>query len=126
LIEYQMNGAAVSAAAWIATPGAGFKVVGSGDYNGDGKSDILFWADATGALLQHQKDGFATSAAAWMPVLQDPAWNVVGNDDYNGDGKSDILLGNATTGGLIEYQMNGMTTSAAAWIASPGAGWMVQ
>ncbi len=70
----------------------------------------------------HQKDGFATTAAAWTPTILDTAWNVVGNDDYNGDGKSDILMGNATTGGLIEYQMNGSAVSAAAWIASPGAG----
>ncbi len=125
LIEFQMNGATVLGAAWIDSPGAGFQVVGSGDYNGDGKSDILFRMEANGALLQHLKDGFTTTAAAWLPIMQDPNWTVVGNGDYNGDGKSDILMGNATTGGLIEYQMNGSAVSAAAWIASPGAGFKV-
>jgi hypothetical protein len=95
------------------------------DFNGDHKSDILFRANASGALLQHQKDGFATTTAAWMPVLQDPAWTVVGTGDYNGDGKSDILLGNASTGGLIQYQMNGSAVLGAAWIGSPGAGFKV-
>ncbi len=95
------------------------------DYNGDGKSDIVFRATGSGALLHHQKDGFATTSAAWLPVMQDPNWAVVGNGDYNGDGKSDILLGNATTGGLIQYQMNGSAVSAAAWIGSPGAGFKV-
>jgi serralysin len=95
------------------------------DYNGDGKSDIVFRASGSGALLQHQKDGFATTAAAWLPILQDPAWTVVGTGDYNGDGKADILIGNASTGGLIQYQMNGNAVSAAAWIGSPGAGFKV-
>jgi hypothetical protein len=100
-------------------------VVGNGDYNGDGKSDILFRSDASGGLLMHQMNGFAVTSAAWAPTILSTAWNVVGNDDYNGDGKSDILMGNATTGGLIEYQMNGAAVSASAFIASPGAGWVV-
>jgi hypothetical protein len=95
------------------------------DLTGDGKSDILFRSSTSGALLMHQKDGFATTTAAWMPVLQDPNWTVVGTGDYNGDGKSDILMGNATTGALIQYQMNGSSVLGAAWLGTPGAGFKV-
>jgi hypothetical protein len=71
-------------------------VVATGDYNGDGKSDIFFrktdgtnyvWhvngAVISGGLLQVVSQGLLPSV--------DSTWTLVGQGDYNGDGKSDVF-----------------------------------
>jgi hypothetical protein len=37
-----MNGLSVSAMTTLSDPGASWKAIGTGDFNGDGKADILF------------------------------------------------------------------------------------
>jgi hypothetical protein len=72
-----------------------FKIVGTGDFNGDGRSDIL-WRNVNGTLtnwLGTGNGGFSenTSAISQNVAL---AWKVVGTGDFNGDGRSDVLWRN--------------------------------
>jgi hypothetical protein len=67
---HQMNGFAVSSAAWAPTIlNSAWNVVGNDDYNGDGKSDIVLRDSGTGATLQYQMNGAAVSNVAWLPNL---------------------------------------------------------
>ena len=61
----------------------------SQDFNGDGKSDILFKQD-NGAynIWLMSKDGKIGTTF----VMGDRGWNAEGVGDFNGDGKSDILF----------------------------------
>src|SRR5436305_1801447 len=56
-----MNGATVLGRTTVGNPGADWHIMGSGDYNSDGKSDIL-WQDASGAVGLWVTDG--TSAGS--------------------------------------------------------------
>jgi hypothetical protein len=89
--------------------GNDWQIVGIGDFNGDGRADIL-WRHTDGLLtdwLGTANGGF-TSNGAIFTVLVDPAWSIVATRDFNGDGRSDILWRH-TSGTLSDWlgQTNG-------------------
>lgn len=67
-------------------------VVGTGDFNGDGRDDML-WRSSTGLVI----DWLGTSSGGFENNHQNTAvavsldWAVVGTDDFNGDGRDDVL-----------------------------------
>jgi hypothetical protein len=73
-----------------------WKIAGIGDFNGDGKSDLL-WRNASSGLNVIWQSGDAAQSQAVVAVT-DLNWKVAGTGDYNGDGKDDILWRNAGTG----------------------------
>ena len=72
-------------------PGPSWQIKGTGDFNGDGKSDILWQgSDGTPAIwLMNGSTVLANGAAG--PFNPGPSWQIKGTGDFNGDGKSDIL-----------------------------------
>jgi hypothetical protein len=73
---------------------AGWKVAGSGDFNGDGRSDLLLRNDngSVTEWLGQANGGFSWNSAATYALAT--SWKVAGTADYNGDGRSDVLLRN--------------------------------
>jgi Ca2+-binding RTX toxin-like protein len=95
-----------------------------GDYNGDGKSDILIRNNSTGMLWQYQLNGTAITGQGLVGGTG-VDWQVVGNGDYNGDGKSDILIRNDSTGMLWQYQLNGTAITGQGLVGGTGVDWKV-
>ena len=98
-------GGAPSACA-SATDVAGTGTLGSNthDFNGDGKSDIL-WRDTAGDVgMWLMNGGQILQGAAFNSVGTN--WSIVGQRDFNGDGKSDILWRD-TVGDVGMWLMNG-------------------
>ncbi len=67
----------------------------NGDFNGDGRSDILWRNLSTGANTIWRSANSATQQA--VPAVP-TVWRVVGSGDYDGDGRADILWRNLSTG----------------------------
>ena len=76
-------------------------VVASGDFNGDGKADIL-WRHLSGVYAEWQ--GSATGKLNNVGgVMAAAGGAVVGSGDFNGDGREDVLVRSATTGALTTW-----------------------
>jgi hypothetical protein len=77
-------------------------VVGTGDFNGDGTSDIL-WKNVDGQLLiWHMREGRNVGS---ISLGGDPGYEVKAIADTNGDKIADIVLHNASTGDVVVWQM---------------------
>jgi hypothetical protein len=74
---------------------ASWTVSGIGDFNGDGRDDILF-RDANGVIFDYlgtASGGFTANTSNLYTDIAD-AWHVSGVGDFNGDGRDDILFRN--------------------------------
>ena len=93
-------------------------ITGSNDFNGDGKSDIL-WLNDYGSIALWQMNGATvTSGNLTSTPSIDPSWNNTGTGDFNGDGKSDILWRN-TSGAVAIWQMDGATVTSSNLTSTP-------
>ena len=90
-----MNGTNIIASAGSPQPGPSWHAIGTGDFNGDGKSDIL-WQNTSGQAAIWEMNGTNIIASPALSPKPGPSWKAVGTGDFNGDGKSDILWQNTT------------------------------
>ena len=98
----------------LASLGAGspWQIVGAPDLDGDGKSDLLFWNDATGDVSYWSTDlanSHVNTVYGSFSQVADTSWHLVGSEDTNSDGHSDYIWWNASTGEVSRWLMNGMT-----------------
>lgn len=95
------------------------------DFNGDGRSDILWRNTNSGGVIEWFINGTAVIGSG-SPGTAAAPWTIVGSGDFNGDGNSDILWLNTATGDAVIWLMNGTTVIGT---GSPGAAvapWSVQ
>ena len=101
-----------------------WSIVGTGDFNGDGKSDIV-WRDNNGNTvdLAHERSNVfeRPQALGNMPTT----WSIVQTGDFNGDGMSDLLWRD-TTGNTAMWFMNGVTVASTAGVGKIPTIWTVQ
>jgi hypothetical protein len=82
------------------------------DFNGDGKTDILWRNKVTGQNVVWFMNGAAFSSYSLIDAVADTNWQIVGTGDFNGDGKTDILWRNKSTGQNVLWLMNGAAFSS--------------
>jgi hypothetical protein len=108
-------------------PGLDWTIQRVGDFNRDGKSDILFrdtdgtvaiWFMNGGTILNQ---AFPTPTPGVPPGLD---WTIQGTGDFNHDGKSDILWRD-TDGTVSIWFMDGGTLAAQAYPGDPGLDWSI-
>src|SRR5207248_1484556 len=94
----------------------------TGDFNGDGKFDIL-WQNDGGQAGIWLMNGTTLVSATNVGPNPGPAWHVKGTGDFNGDGKSDILWQNAD-GSAGVWLMDGTNLVLGTNVGSnPGPAW---
>lgn len=100
--------------------GAGWKVVGVGNFNGDGISDLV-WQQQSDSLVELQYMSGVTPVGGGV-ITNSPfgaGWNVVGVGDYNRDGQADLIYQRGD--GMTEVQyLNGLTPVGGGILASSG------
>jgi hypothetical protein len=112
-------------APWPSNPGPSWKVKGDGDFNDDGRSDIL-WQNLDGAAGVWLMNGLTATAMSTVGTNPGPSWQIKGTADFNFDGKADILWQNLDgTPGI--WLMNGFSVLASGTVGTnPGPAWQVK
>ena len=77
-----MNGAAVTSEVALGNPGPTWQIKGTGDFNGDGKSDIL-WQNNDGTAGLWMMNGAAVTSEVALGNLG-PTWHIEGTGDFSG------------------------------------------
>ncbi|MCW3095462.1 MAG: hypothetical protein JWL77_1080 [Chthonomonadaceae bacterium] len=89
------------------TPVSGWKVVGIGDFNGDGKSDLVFQNQTTNAIALWYMNGSHVQSGDSLAYIPPVGWKVVGVGDFNADGASDLVFQDQATGKIAIWFMFG-------------------
>ena len=127
-VVWFMDGATMSNWSWILpeVPDTNWQIVGTGDFNSDGKTDILWRNKSTGQNVVWFMDGVAYGSYAWLLEVADLNWEIVGTGDFNSDGKTDILWRNKSTGQNVVWLMNGTTYGSYTWLPDvPDTNWEI-
>src|SRR5205085_2245431 len=116
-----MNGTAMTAGQSIIGAGTGWSVIRTADFDGDGKSDLL-WRHTDGRHAIWLMDGVTIKGTA--QILNAGNWTATHTPDLDGDGKADIVWENID-GRVAVWLMNGTAMSSGTGIQNAGTGWSV-
>ena len=100
---------------------APWRDAGVGDFDGDGKSDVLWRHKGTGQIAIWLMDGLnvkSNSGLVSKQVANSSQWKVSGIGDFNGDGKSDILWRHSINGYTAIWLMNGLEHTVSSGLTS--------
>ncbi len=103
----------------VGTTPTGFKPVRLGDFDGDGKADILFRNSSTGQLKLWLMNGITISSQVDMPAV-DATWELFATADVNGDGVADIIF-KKPDGTLVIWLMTAGAAGQPTVITNAGA-----
>ena len=93
-----------------------WQVAGIGDFDGDGRADVLWRNSSTGENYMYLMNGTAIAGEGYIRTVVDQAWQVAGVGDFEGDGKADVLWRNSSTGENYMYLMNGTAIAGEGYI----------
>jgi hypothetical protein len=103
----------------------GWALAGTGDFNGDGHSDILWRNSTSGQLVIWLLNGTSVVGAGSPGSAANP-WAIAETGDFNGDSKSDILWYNTTTGQLVVWLLNGTSVVGGGSPGGAASPWVIQ
>ena len=119
LYSWDLNGASLVNQGFLTPSSVGldWKLRGSGDFNGDGKPDLVWQNVTTGQVLCWFMDGTTMFDTTWFyPGSVGLEWQIASVRDMDGDGHPDILWVNVNTGQVLCWYMNGTTMIRMNWI----------
>ena len=108
----------------VSSASPSWAIQGSADFNGDGKSDILWRDTASGAVGIWIMDGPAMLGAT---VVANPGlgWQTEGVGDLDGDGRADIVFRETPSGAVAVWFMDGATLLHATVVGNAPLDWAI-
>ena len=124
---WPMDGALPLDEVYVSTVSTDYDIVGTGDFDGDGKSDILWRHTTLGDVWVWLMDGATLTPGGQVYIDRvDPGYVVKGVGNLDANGKADIVWHHATTGEVWAWPMNGTTRVSEAWVANvPDTGYRI-
>ncbi|MEI6209246.1 MAG: FG-GAP-like repeat-containing protein [Desulfuromonadales bacterium] len=118
----------ISGGALIHTePDTAWRIVATGDVNGDGTTDLIWWNNKTGAVYGMFISGGAVSGGGLIhtePNVTD--WRIVACADFDGDGKADLLWWNSKSGTLYQMLIDGIAIKSQSVVhVEPDINWRI-
>lgn len=84
----------------------------TGDFDRDGKPDLLWRNTSSGLNSIRSMNGFVFGPVSGLPTVPGPDWEIAGSGDFDGNGTPDILWRNRTHGFNSIWLMNGLSVSS--------------
>ena len=110
----------------VATAALTAAVPKKNDFNGDGKSDILYTKASTSAVWEDQMFNSSRTASALVHLPASKNFVMVATGDVNLDGKADIFWRNTVTGDVWLQIMDGLSVVTTTKIATePNLDWQI-
>lgn len=112
------------------TPDLDWNIVGAGDFNSDGKKDLVWQHRSTGMIGVWFMNGRAmtTTGVTNPDRASDLGWRIVGVADFNWDNKPDLLWQHQATTQIAIWYMDGLNLTSAL-LTSPSSpsdyGWQI-
>ena len=97
-----------------------------GDFNSDGKSDLVWRNQATGQNTIWLMNGTTVVSSVETTPVPDANWQIVATGDFNSDDKPDLVWRHQPTGHTLIWLMNGTTVvSSVETTPVPDANWQI-
>ena len=111
----------------VGTLPATWVIAGTGDLNGDGKTDIVLRNTDDGSVGAWLGNGLRLGSTGVIAGAVPAAWVIVGVGDLDGDGKADIVWRNTDTGDVAVWQGNGANapTTTGVIVGTLPAAWVI-
>lgn len=90
-------------------------MIGSGDVDGDGKTDIVWWNHESGDVAVWLMDGMTRVANLYIGRVADTGWRVSAIGDFDGDGRADLAWHNID-GDVALWFLDGATVIGGAYL----------
>jgi hypothetical protein len=107
-----------------AMPDLNWRLAGAGDFNGDGKADLLWRHALSGRNVCWIMDGLARVSGTFLnpDTVADTQWQMAGVADFDSDGKPDILWRHQVSSRLVVWIMNGVVRTTGLFTDPPALG----
>jgi len=128
-LRWEMNGTTIVDRKSMPDAGSGWFLRFTGDFNGDGKADLLWQhTDGLGAVWLMNGSNYLGGATFYTSGV-DPVSTVAGVGDFNRDGRDDVLFSRQVTFGgeavteLFIRSMDGYVAIGDTSLGAAGPGW---
>ncbi|MEI6206532.1 MAG: FG-GAP-like repeat-containing protein [Desulfuromonadales bacterium] len=103
-----------------------WRIDATGDINGDGTTDLIWWNNSTGQVYAMLINGAVVSGGGMIYTESNTAWKIVAAADFTGAGKVELLWWNSSTGQVAIGRTNGTNASTATVIyTEPNTDWRI-
>jgi len=132
VLIWVMNGTAYVDSVLVNSGGTYWQVVGTGDFSGDGKTDLLWENPSNGAVLLWVMNGTTYAGGSILfnpgPTKGDPLvpWRIVAVGDYTGDGKPDLIWQWPPAGDVVLWTMDGTALVSATPLDTGVTNWRIR
>jgi hypothetical protein len=96
----------------------------AGDFNGDGKTDLLWYNKGSGQVGVWLLNGTTVLRTDTLRTIPTD-WQIGGVGDFNGDGKTDLLWHNKSSGQVEVWLLNGNTMLGGGTLRTVPADWQI-
>lgn len=126
ITSWQMNGFSIGASVGLTNLGVNspWQIIGSGDFTGDGTTDMLLRNATTGAVAGWQMGNGAIQSG--LGLGNTPAtWQLADTGDFNNDGTTDIIWRDTATGQVAEWLVSNGAVTQGVVLGTATSDWQI-